>query len=70
MPKSLVEQMEEVMSKLSKANEVSNKKDILKYVKNNNHIKLSEYAIDNLLNFKKKPWEKFVNSSNEDLICS
>jgi|TARA_R110000787_G_scaffold93540_7_gene195810 hypothetical protein len=38
MPKSLVEQMEEVMSKLSKANEVSNKKDILKYVKELNEL--------------------------------
>ena len=43
--------------------------DVLNYVQKNNHIKLSEYFEEHLLNFKKKPWEKFVNSSNVDLIC-
>ena len=38
MPKSLVEQMEEVMSKLRKANETGNQKDILKYVKELNKL--------------------------------
>ena len=38
MPKSLVEQMEEVMSKLSKANETGNQKDILKYVNELNKL--------------------------------
>ena len=38
MSKSLVEQMEEVMSKLRKANEKGNQKDILKYVKELNKL--------------------------------
>lgn len=38
MSKSLVEQMEEVMSKLRKANETRNQKDILKYVKELNKL--------------------------------
>jgi hypothetical protein len=38
MSKSLVEQMEEVMSKLREANETANKDDILKYVKELNKL--------------------------------
>ena len=38
MSKSLVEQMEEVMSKLREANETSNNDDILKYVKELNKL--------------------------------
>jgi casein kinase II subunit alpha len=43
--------------------------DILNYVKKNNHIKLSEYFEEHLLNFKKKPWDKFVSATNENLVC-
>jgi hypothetical protein len=38
MSKNLVEQMEEVMSKLRKANESGNQEDILKYVKELNEL--------------------------------
>ena len=38
MSKSLVEQMEEVMSKLRKANEAGNQEDIIKYVKELNKL--------------------------------
>ena len=32
------------------------------------HVKLSDYFKQNLLNFSKKDWQKFVSPKNEDLV--
>ena len=42
--------------------------DIIDYVGKFEHLKLTDYFQENLLNFKKKPWAKFVNKDNEDLV--
>ena len=43
--------------------------DIRAYVDKFEHMKLSEYFRQNLLNFSKKDWYKFVNVKNEELVC-
>ena len=42
--------------------------DIRAYVEAFDHIELSDFFKQNLLNFSKKDWYKFVNSKNEDLV--
>ena len=42
--------------------------DIRAYVDKFAHIELSEYFKQNLLNFSKKDWYKFVTVKNEDLV--
>ena len=42
--------------------------DIKQYVAKFEHIKLSKFFEDNLVNFRKKPWQKYVTPQNEDLI--
>ncbi len=41
--------------------------DILEYC-DKYHIKLDPYFDDKLVSFKKKSWDKLVNSSNEELV--
>lgn len=42
--------------------------DIREYVDKFDHLTLSDYNKQHLLNFSKKDWIKFVNVKNEDLI--
>lgn len=42
--------------------------DIRAYVDRMQHVELSDYFKQHLLNFSKKDWYKFVNLKNEDLI--
>ena len=42
--------------------------DIKNYVSKFDHIKLSKFFEDNLVNFRKKPWQKYVTQQNEHLI--
>ena len=42
--------------------------DIRAYVDKYDHIQLSDYFQQNLLNFSKKDWYKFVSVKNEDLV--
>lgn len=42
--------------------------DIRAYVEAFDHIELSDFFKQNLLNFSKKDWYKFVSSRNEDLV--
>lgn len=53
---------------LIKIAKVIGSEHVLQYVEKFPHIELSQYFQDNLLNFKPKPWEKYVNSSNKDLV--
>lgn len=39
------------------------------YVDKNDHIALSSYFKQNLINYKPKHWSKYVNNSNEGLVC-
>ena len=41
--------------------------EVMEYV-NKMDLKLHSYYDDKMQNFKKKPWERFINSSNEELI--
>ncbi len=43
--------------------------DIHKYVQKFDHIHLSDYFRENLINYKKKEWSKYVNPQNEALVC-
>ncbi len=44
--------------------------DIHAYVeKFSDHIHLSDYFKEHLINYKKKEWAKYVNASNESLVC-
>ena len=42
--------------------------DIRAYVDKMDHVQLSDYFKQNLLNFSKKDWNKFVTVKNEDLV--
>lgn len=39
------------------------------YVDKFEHITLSSYFKQNLINYKPKHWSKYVNNSNEELVC-
>ena len=39
------------------------------YVNKHPHIVLSAYFKEHLINYKTKPWHKYVNHSNEELVC-
>ena len=41
----------------------------MNYVKKFDHITLNAYFKEYLLNFKKKPWDKFVNKENMESVC-
>ena len=43
--------------------------DIRAYVDKFDHVHLSDYFKQNLLNFSKKDWYKFVNVKNEEIVC-
>jgi len=43
--------------------------DVMSYVKKYDHVTLSAYFKEHLLNFKKKPWDKFVNTQNMEMVC-
>jgi casein kinase II subunit alpha len=43
--------------------------DIHSYVGKFDHVTLSEYFNENLMNFRKKEWVKYVNSTNQHLVC-
>lgn len=42
--------------------------DIRAYVEKFDHVTLSDYFKQNLLNFSKKDWQKFIGVKNEDLV--
>lgn len=54
---------------LIKIAKVLGAEEIHKYVNKNEHITLSEYFKENLINYKKKEWTKYVNAQNEHLVC-
>ena len=54
---------------LIKIAKVIGTENILAYVEKFPHIQLSPYFQEHLINYKPKPWEKYVNNSNEELIC-
>ena len=42
--------------------------DIRAYVERFDHVQLSDYFKQHLLNFSKKDWQKFVSVKNEELV--
>ena len=53
---------------LIKIAKVLGAEDIHDYVKKFDHIHLSEYFKQHLINYKKKDWSKYVNAGNESLV--
>lgn len=41
---------------------------VMDYVEKFEHITLSEYFKEHLLNYKPKPFQKYINSANEQLV--
>ena len=41
---------------------------IREYADKFDHFELSKFFDENLINFSRKSWDKYVNSANEDLV--
>lgn len=54
---------------LIKIAKVLGAEDVHNYVRKFDHVVLSSFFQENLMNFRKKEWPKYVSSANEHMVC-